>query len=111
DRVGTVHGGRAVGQDLDALDRRQRNGVQVGTARGGHRVRRSATAVDQDERTARADTAQVDRREGLRRAARLRAEVAERREGRVAQHVGDGDVTGRVDLRAVDDDDRHGTFD
>src|SRR5690606_37057176 len=61
DRVGTVHGRSAVGQDLDALDRSQRDGVEVGAGRGSHRVGRGATAVDQHQGTAGAQATQVDR--------------------------------------------------
>src|SRR5690606_6880712 len=62
DRVGTVHGRSAVGQDLDALDRGQRNRVDVGTARGGHRRGRGTTAVDQHQGAARTQATQVDGR-------------------------------------------------
>src|SRR5690606_31181488 len=59
DGVGAVHRRSAVGQDLDALDRGQRDGVDVGARGGRHRVGRGATAVDQHEGTAGAEAAQV----------------------------------------------------
>src|SRR5690606_34880468 len=48
DRVGAVDGRGAVGQDLDALHRSQRDRVQV-LALAHHRGGRGATAVDQDQ--------------------------------------------------------------
>src|SRR5690606_14588685 len=101
DGVGAVHRRSAVGQDLDALDRGQRDGVDVGARGGRHRVGRGATAVDQHEGTAGAEAAQVDRRQRLGRAARLRLEVAEGGEGGITQDVRDGDVTGGIDRCAV----------
>src|SRR5690606_22185016 len=111
DRVGAVHGRGAVGQDLDALDRGQRDRVEVSAGGGGHRVGRGATTVDEDQGAAGAHAAQVDGGQRLGGAAGLRLEVAEGGEGAVTQHVGDRHVTGGVDGRAVDHDDRHGAFD
>src|SRR3546814_7502780 len=68
----------------------QRDGVEVGTGAGGERRLRGAVAVDEDQRTLAAEAAQVGERAGLGRAARLRAELADRVEVGGAQVVGDG---------------------
>src|SRR3546814_6473675 len=72
---------------------------------------RRAVAVDQDQGALAAEAAQVGERTGLGRAARLRAELADRVEVGGAQVVGDGHFAAGVDLGAVDDRDRHGAFD
>src|SRR3546814_4868399 len=78
----------------------QRDGVEVGTGAGGERRLRGAVAVDQDQRTLAAEAAQVGERAGLGRAARLRAELADRVEVGGAQVVGDGHFAAGVDRRS-----------
>ena len=60
DRVRTVDGRGAAGQDFDALDHGGRDLVQVGRRVGDAAVRQ-ATTVDEDEGAGRAEAAQVDR--------------------------------------------------
>jgi len=110
DGVGTVQRGGAVGQHLDALHRRHRDGVEVGIAAQRRRVRRAA-AIDQHQSAVRADAAQVDVGYALGAAARARAEVAERGERGIAQHIGHRDMAAGVDRGAVDHGDRHRALD
>src|SRR6185437_6290500 len=59
DRIGAVYGGGATGDDLDAIDHRRRNAVDV---RHHERVDgRRAVAIDQYETAVRAEAAQRDR--------------------------------------------------
>ena len=61
DRIGAVHRGRAVLQDLGALDQRARDRGEVdGVGRTLHARRRPAAAVDEHERTLGAETTQRD---------------------------------------------------
>jgi len=101
DGVRAVHGRGAVRQDLDALDGRQGNLVQV-LRRGGEGGLGDAAAVHQHQRAVRAQAAQVDFRQRLGRAARLRLEVAERREGDVAHQLSHGHLSAGLDGGTVD---------
>ena len=112
DGVGTVHGGRAVGQDFDALDRGERDRVEVGadwkrtSGWSGRDGRRSGPAYgrsrDRAGRWSASDCAELPDC-GL----KLPNEV----KVRVTQHVGHGHVAAGVDAGAVDHDDRNGAFD
>jgi hypothetical protein len=63
DGIGAVHGRGAARQDVDALDHRGRDLVDVrGDGRGLHTAVGHAPAVDQDQRSVRAEAAQVQGR-------------------------------------------------
>jgi hypothetical protein len=101
DRVRTVDRRAAVRQDFDALDHRHRDDVQVdGLADAG--TLGGAAPVDQHQRALGAEAAQVDVGERLSRRARLRTEVADRRERHGPHELGHRGGTAGLDLRAVD---------
>ena len=114
DSVRTVNGRtRTGGQDVDALDQRGRDGVEVDRGRA-RQARNDAAAVHQDQRTIDAQVTQVDGsdtgRTGAERGVGTRQ--GRRTEDRVAQQrFLDVDGTRRFDGFFADDDDRSDRFD
>jgi hypothetical protein len=117
--VRAVDGGRAVAQDLQALEVRGRDGVGVvaqqrhGARRLAGRVRHQAAAVQQHQGVADAQAAQVDRVDvaargvaGLRRVAGVDEDVAHLRDR--AEQVVARDRAGGGDLVVVQHRDRQG---
>src|SRR5690606_11254549 len=106
DRVGTVDRGRAIGQDFDALDRGERNDVQVLDLTVHDRGTRQATAIQQDKGVVRTQTAQVQGRLALPGVTRAFAEGTEAVEGVAAEIIGKRLETGVVEVFAADGNDR-----
>ncbi len=117
--VGSVDGGGAVTQHLDALDQGAGHGVDVHRegrhAVLGHRdrVRRHAAAVEERERAARADAAQIDGGDVAARQLRAVVDLGDRGRFGDAERLEQfrhGGGAARVDLNRVDDRDRQGSL-
>ena len=121
DGIGTISGHGGAGQRVDALDKGQRNVVQIDAATNARRG--NAVAIEQDDVAARTDTAKIDERGAA--VAVVDSRTDARDDARdVAQHFfgdvrrtqlngfsgGDVDRSGRNQVRVLDqrtgDDDR-----